>query len=525
MDKFDSAEKVVNSKISKSEEVLNKKNERSSDSIEQKHTGNFNYFKNELVFHQDVIDLLWISDGKKKIIDFEKVHSITNDYFKIFNQDVAYSEPSRIMTKSKIKKPNDPELVGPPDRSPSYSSLTPEQKWMYLNFLQDPYTQYVNVTYVFLFYYGLERHLFEGDFDKAFQIIIKLRDIYNNRPFHGYSARAIAYSCLYHNKREMLIEFISPTDEFYDHLHINSLVLVLYNYELDLPAANIMKAAKDFGFSNNNYISKYPKLFLDTLKKVVCQKYNKESIDVHSFFDSHKISRLSYYDAPIYANKSLSNFTVKDYDFVKDPEFCKEIFDLLACTHNQIKNELARMRKEGIAMPVEEPNCNANNQRSQLFDIKKEQYLLNKESKLLNKPLKLHDLYQEIHDFYYKYYECDKVYRDKCIEYCYKDINNYESYVIAVNEHKLLDLKKNYKAKRISENEYANCLKMVEQGLPIYFYAYTRLAIIFEKNKEYEKAIEICNEAISLGIESYRRISYVDRKEELIKKLNKEGGL
>jgi hypothetical protein len=49
--------------------------------------------------------------------------------------------------------------------------------------------------------------------------------------------------------------------------------------------------------------------------------------------------------------------------------------------------------------------------------------------------------------------------------------------------------------------------------------AFSRLAIIFEKQNEFEKAINVCNLAISYG---YGHESMIERKEKLIEKANKK---
>jgi len=45
-----------------------------------------------------------------------------------------------------------------PDYYPTYAGLNPEQRWIYLNWLQNP-SESINIGYVFLYYYGLERQL------------------------------------------------------------------------------------------------------------------------------------------------------------------------------------------------------------------------------------------------------------------------------------------------------------------------------------------------------------------------------
>ena len=57
---------------------------------------------------------------------------------------------------------------------PSYKNLKAENRYVYLNWLRDV-TAPIPIGYVFIFYYGLERHLLFGKFEQAFDMIVKLR--------------------------------------------------------------------------------------------------------------------------------------------------------------------------------------------------------------------------------------------------------------------------------------------------------------------------------------------------------------
>ena len=91
---------------------------------------------------------------------------------------------------------------------PTYRSLTPEQRGIYIKFLENPFIGNVDIGYVFLLYYGLERHLIYGDYERAYKLILKLRDIYSNGSFQSYSANALVLTSLLHNKGEIAQDFI-----------------------------------------------------------------------------------------------------------------------------------------------------------------------------------------------------------------------------------------------------------------------------------------------------------------------------
>ena len=92
-------------------------------------------------------------------------------------------EPSLIYTKQPVVVPNDVSIVERPPFFPTYSGLTPEQKGVYIKLLQNPYDNSVDIGFVFILYYGLERHLLVGDYERAYKVILKLRDVHSNASF------------------------------------------------------------------------------------------------------------------------------------------------------------------------------------------------------------------------------------------------------------------------------------------------------------------------------------------------------
>jgi hypothetical protein len=103
-------------------------------------------------------------------------------------------EPSAIYTNLPIII-NNSKPVEKPGYYPSYRELDPIQKGNYLNWLTNPYNE-IDIGYVFVFYYGLERHLLLGDFESAFETIIKLRNAHKNKSFLAYSLNAIILSSI-----------------------------------------------------------------------------------------------------------------------------------------------------------------------------------------------------------------------------------------------------------------------------------------------------------------------------------------
>ncbi|MGG7207117.1 tetratricopeptide repeat protein [Clostridium perfringens] len=113
-----------------------------------------------------------------------------------------------------------------------------------------------------------------------------------------------------------------------------------------------------------------------------------------------------------------------------------------------------------------------------------------------------HFAYMELQNFYYKYRNLDMSYLNKCIEYCLLDINSLKALNDDYIKHQInmeVDVMKYiYTEKEIKER----IDKIASVGFDASIPAFKRLAIIYEKQKEYEKAIEICEKAIEYGEES-----------------------
>ena len=131
-----------------------------------------------LTIHEDLRNLVWIGDGKFK--NYTQNQNNENfmevNGFRISISFMNQEEPSLIYTNQKVSQPQDASKVERPPYYPTYSGLTPEQKWLYLKLLSNPYDTSIDIGFVFILYYGLERHLLNGNFEEVFKVILKLRD-------------------------------------------------------------------------------------------------------------------------------------------------------------------------------------------------------------------------------------------------------------------------------------------------------------------------------------------------------------
>ena len=225
-----------------------------------------------LAIHEDLRNLVWVGDGKFK--NYTQKQDNENSYdlggIRISISFMNQEEPSLIYTQHKVTQPKDIGKVDRPPYFPTYSGLTPEQKWVYLNLLSNPYDTSIDIGFVFILYYGLERHLLSGNFEEAFEVILKLRDVHTNKSFQSYSANALVLTCMLHDRGDLISKFFQSLDKEHEFAFSDNLFLICY-YSFDMPLLpkDIMRMAKTFEFSNMNYIKKYPDLFLENLKNAI----------------------------------------------------------------------------------------------------------------------------------------------------------------------------------------------------------------------------------------------------------------
>ena len=169
-------------------------------------TSNLDYSK----IHPDIEYLLWFGEGVRKNYDISQ--DSRNKYeFQGVIVEISFSsdrEPSVIYPKLPIKEPDDTSIVERPQYFPTYVDLSPEQRWIYHKFLQNPYNSDINIGYVFILYYGLERNIISGRLNESFDLILKLRDVHKNKSFQNYSANALILMSLVNKRADLAYKFI-----------------------------------------------------------------------------------------------------------------------------------------------------------------------------------------------------------------------------------------------------------------------------------------------------------------------------
>lgn len=305
--------------------------------------------KDNLSIHPDLIDLIWVGDGKYKNYTNKPTSNETYNFngFSINVSSFGQDEPSLLFINLPIKKPRNINSVERPPYYPFYTELSIEQRWMYWNFLSDPYNPQNDIGYVFIFYYGLERHLLYGNFEKAFDIILKLRDIYDNKSFQYYSASALILSSMLHKRPEYALKFINSLDKEHE-FEIPAELYLLCKLGLNIPitAFDLMHFHKAFGFTNTRYIKNQPDMFLQKLNENLKEFANGENcLDISKFFSASKLMKTKGKDIPIFANVSIRKNTITIPNLIQASKFTGTCFMILNKTHEDTKAELALLRK------------------------------------------------------------------------------------------------------------------------------------------------------------------------------------
>ena len=251
-------------------------------------------------------------------------------------------EPSTIYTAMVISQPSDATLVPRPDYFPSYAGLTPEQKWIYLDWLTDV-TQAIDVGYVFIYYYGLERHLLIGDFDAAFDEIILLRHYHAKNPsFDSYSRAALLNSALFRKRPDRLEQLyrLAPPQRF-----MNSDLILAHQLGQDLGPEGMIRLAESLTGIKKRYIKSNPEEYKVALAAVLSDQFDEPYLPLAS---AYKISEIPRVPDILFANISFPT-EVRTPDlpsFLRCERFVQQATGVLNLAHERTKRDLAAARKK-----------------------------------------------------------------------------------------------------------------------------------------------------------------------------------
>lgn len=299
-------------------------------------------------FHKDIKDLLWFADSPLKNLDVGKsIQHYSSGDFTCYFSDASLEEPSVIVTSHTIEFPKDIEQVEPTPYYPTYRELTPLQKGVYFTLLENPYESGFNIGYIFLLFYGLERHLFEGNLEDAVDVIFKLRKAHDNKSFQNYSANTLILTSIYKDKGEIALQLLN-TEKHYDlhKLPISLYLICASSFNLHITAFDLMDIGDWFGFKNKNYIKKYPELFENTLSKMIAEEKGRTFLLISDYLTEDDSRKLPLHPMKVFANVSLRDVKVNIPFLTESTKLRTVFYELLSKCHENVKKYLAEQRKK-----------------------------------------------------------------------------------------------------------------------------------------------------------------------------------
>jgi hypothetical protein len=296
----------------------------------------------EITTSERTAKLLYVSDEDPKNVSFGLGLSITIDLIggTVKTSNLSPQEPSTIYLRMAVRKAQNPDEIPRPNYYPTYAGLTPEQKWIYLNWLCQV-SEPVNIGYVFIYYYGIERHLLLGEFDLAFDEILHLRKYHKNHSFIGYSGSALLHSCFF-RKRQDRLEDLSRSGELFG--LGNAELLMAYQLGFDLTPKSLIEGSKPISGLNRRYLKSEPDLFESSLGECLRLKYGDTYFP---FASRYKLADLPKRQEILFANISFPSEirTPELPSFLDYYAFTNEVRALFIETHERVKISLREGRK------------------------------------------------------------------------------------------------------------------------------------------------------------------------------------
>ena len=436
-----------------------------------------------LSVHPLIKNLLWIEDGPCKNWNGNQNVVSYNVMGFVFQISYGAEEPSLISLKAPISF-EDIGNVDPPGYYPSYKGLTPQQKGTSWNFLKDPFVGGFDISYVFILYYGLERHLYQGKYEEAADVVLRLRRIYDNASFQWYSTNAIVLTSLARKRPDFIERLYDERDSRLDSsLSADMLLLCKLGLKESLQASDLMALARSFGFTNTNYIKKYPDLFYKELSSVSIHN----PIMLTDYLNEFEFTRLEKKPVAIYANYSIKNREMDIPAISTHAVLAEAVREQLQVAHDAVKEYLKQQRKAGKKID-EAPK---KGKKKKEFDEEKERVL---QAELLNADgyVNRHYALLNLHEFYYTYRDISPEYILLAEQYALEDISILP---MVQDEYKSqrTEERRNYIRMNTGKTGKSELDRLFDLSFCYSVPAFKRLCIIYERDKRFQDAIDICD--------------------------------
>lgn len=236
------------------------------------------------------------------------------------------SEPSLVWTRLPVKPNNNLETKKM--YYPSYIQLTPEQRYQYLKWLGNV-SRDTNLSYVFLYFYGLERQLLFGNFDTAVGEVVKLMKHHNKKTFINYAIGSLIASAIFKKRPDIVkrapILLKETTNE--------SLVLRMLA-KTSISKEDVLNVRARIGYPKKN-VEKYDKCFKQELDKVISE-FEATNGPFFSLFNKNDFSEKS---GITFANHSFPSEirTMKIPQILENKELSQHIRNFLKESYKRCK--------------------------------------------------------------------------------------------------------------------------------------------------------------------------------------------
>lgn len=245
-------------------------------------------------------------------------------------------DPSTIWVHLPIKYE---ENVQPLSYFPHYIDLTPGQRYKYLTWLRN-IDEPVDIGYVFLYFYGLEKHLILGDIDKAVAQIIRLREHHKNRSFQTYSQNSIIYACFMRNRPDILAKIQGKLDTTE---YSNERILLAMKFGFGLSADYMVSVFKKLYKKCSKAAKEDRELFVQITEQVLTEEYGSPLFPLSDIDPSDavttRVRRFCNYTFP----DDVVFITTPMFDYCKS--FAKKVEPIFNKSYELYKAETKAIRQ------------------------------------------------------------------------------------------------------------------------------------------------------------------------------------